>query len=350
MPSDYREQSSLKLFTAFLSVVVLVIILKELRNIFIPLCLSLLLYFLFNGVVKRLSGYKIPRWITLIFLMLFIFILFYFLGVLLFASASSFIDNFPLYSQKLQTALTNLLQQLNIPMGNLDVYFKNIDWIKNINTSQITAILSGTFDSFASFMGNLMLVLLFLMFMLAGRQSMSEKLYSAFADQGERATKLQNMVNSIEDEVQHYLLIKSFICLITSVTCGIILVIAGFEFVILSTLLMFVLHFIPNFGSIIATIFPILVGVLQYGFSLRVLIVLIILMITQFVIGNILEPRFTGKSLNLSSIVILISLIFWGYVWGVVGMMLAVPLTSAIKIFCENIPSLKPLAIMISAD
>ncbi|MCP5108816.1 MAG: AI-2E family transporter, partial [bacterium] len=81
-----------------------------------------------------------------------------------------------------------------------------------------------------------------------------------------------------------------------------------------------------------------------------VLLVFIGLILTQFIIGNVVEPRITGKSLNLSPIVILISLIFWGYMWGVVGMILAVPLTSAIKIFFENIPTLKPIADIISAD
>jgi predicted PurR-regulated permease PerM len=110
------------------------------------------------------------------------------------------------------------------------------------------------------------------------------------------------------------------------------------------------LNFIPNIGSVIATLFPLLIGFLQYGFSLRVLLVFAGLVVTQFIVGNIVEPRTTGRSLNLSPMVILISLIFWGYIWGVVGMMLAVPLTSALKIFCENIPLLKPIAGLISAD
>ncbi|MCP4217643.1 MAG: AI-2E family transporter, partial [bacterium] len=115
-------------------------------------------------------------------------------------------------------------------------------------------------------------------------------------------------------------------------------------------LLVFILNFIPSFGSVIATLFPLTIGFLQYGFSGRVLLVGVGLMVTQFVIGNVIEPRITGKSLNLSPIVILISLIFWGYVWGVVGMMLAVPLTSSLKIVFEHIPTLKPISQLISAD
>ena len=121
------------------------------------------------------------------------------------------------------------------------------------------------------------------------------------------------------------------------------------DFVIFSALLIFILNFIPNIGSFIATLFPILIGLINYGFSLRVLLVATGLVLTQFIIGNIIEPKITGKNLNLSPIVILISLIFWGWTWGIVGMILAVPLTSAVKIIFEHIEVLKPIANLISS-
>jgi AI-2 transport protein TqsA len=193
-----------------------------------------------------------------------------------------------------------------------------------------------------------MLVLIFLMFMLAGRTGLSGRIAKAF-DTG-RAEKIKHVINSIEDQVQHYLLIKTFACFLTAVACGVILFAAGFDLVIFTALLIFVLHYIPNFGSIIVTLFPALLGILKFGFSLRVLLVVLGLMVTQNIIGNVVEPMFTGKSLNLSPIVILISLIFWGYIWGIVGMILAVPLTSAMKIIFENIPGLNPIADIISAE
>ncbi len=348
MADESRGLNEIKLFTGFITVVIMVLILKELKNIFIPFFMSILLYFLFNGVVKKLLLLKIPKPIVLIFVLIFIFILFYFLGVLIYSSASSFIERFPVYSDKVVEIIKNLLAQLKIPGEEVQNYLKGIDWGKAIDTSAVTSVISTTFGSFASFLGNLVLVLVFLMFMLAGRDALTGRINKAF--EHNRAEKIKGMVDDIDDQVQHYLLIKTFISLLTGIIAGIILFIGGIDFVVFSALLIFILNFIPNFGSIIATLFPLLIGFLQYGFTLRMLLVLIGLMITQFVIGNIVEPRVTGKSLNLSPIVILISLILWGYIWGIVGMMLAVPLTSAIKIFFENIPTLKPLAEIISAD
>lgn len=346
MISENKETSDLtyiKIFVGFIAAVIVVIIFKELRYIFIPLCVALLLYFFFNGVVKRLLKLKVPKFFVLFFLLVFIFIMFYFLGVLIYSGVSSFIDNFPAYSDRITAMVTNLFDQLS-----LDKYIENIDWTKSIDTSVITKILSTTFGSFATFIGNLLLVLIFLMFMLAGRAALTGRINKAFDP--DRADKIKYVINSIEDQVQHYLLIKTFVSFLTALIGGIILVAGRFDFVIFSALLIFVLNFIPNFGSVIATLFPILIGILKFGFDLRVLLVAIGLMVTQFVIGNIVEPMMTGKSLNLSPIVILISLIFWGYVWGIVGMILAVPLTSAMKIFFENIPGLKPIADIISAE
>jgi len=348
MGDEYKELQLIKLFTGIITSVILVVILKELRDIFLPFCMALLLYFLFNGVVKKMLRLKIPKVFVLIFLLIFIFILFYFLGALIFSSASQLIQKFPAYLKQLDGMVRSILVQLKIPFEDVQAYLRTIDWTKSIDTSSVTGVLTGTFGSFAAFIGNLVLVLVFLMFMLAGRDSLTGRVNKAF-EEG-RASKIKGMVNDIEDQVQHYLLIKTFISMLTGIIGGTILIIGGIDFAIFSALLIFILNFIPNFGSIIATLFPLLIGILQYGFSLRVLLVFIGLMLTQFIIGNVVEPRITGKSLNLSPIVILISLILWGYIWGIVGMMLAVPLTSALKIFFQNIPLLKPIAELISAD
>lgn len=348
MVNDNKDLYYIRIFTGVMVTVLTIIILKELRNIFIPLFMALLLYFFFNGVVKKLVKLKIPQFLVLAFLLIFIFILFYLLGVLIYSSASSFISKFPAYSGKLTEMITGLLDQLKIPLSDVNNYVENIDWTKSIDTSQITRFISSTFGDIGSFFGTLVLVLLFLMFMLAGRRSLLSRVNKAFNES--RADKIKYIVNSIENQVQHYLLIKTFVSFLTGLIGGIILFSAGFDFVIFSALLIFILNFIPNFGSIAATLFPILIGFIEFGFSLKVVLVACGLMLTQFIIGNIVEPKITGKSLNLSPIVILISLIFWGYVWGIVGMMLAVPLTSSIKIIFQHVETLKPVAELISAE
>jgi AI-2 transport protein TqsA len=338
----------IKIFVGFIAVVIVVIILQQLKNIFLPLFMALLLYFLFNGTVKKLVKLRVPKSLVLILLVFIIFVLFYFFGALIYASVSSFIEKFPSYTGKIEETLKGIFEKLSIPVSQFNDYIEKIDWTKSIDTSSVTSILSSTFGSFTAFIGNLVLVLLFLMFMLSGRGDLMGRVSKAFDE--DDADTIKDVFDSIEDQVRHYLLIKTSMCLLTGVVCGLVLFIGGFDFVLLSALLIFVLNFIPTFGSVMAAIIPVLLGFLKFGFSVRVFLVLAGLMISQFVIGNIIEPKITGKSLNISPIVILVSLIFWGYIWGIVGMMLAVPMTAALKIFFEQVPVLNPLANLISAE
>lgn len=346
MNNETQDLSRIEIFLGFIVFVIMIIILKELRTIFVPLFMALLLYFLFNGVVKRLTYLRIPKFFIMLFLLLFIFIVFYFSGVLIFGGVSSFVAKFPAYSTKISAMASSLWKQLEIPLGDVNQYIDRLDWGQSI--SALTSLLSSTFGSFAVFLGNLVLVIIFLMFMLAGRTALMLRIKRAFAES--QADRVIFIINSIENHVQHYLLIKIFVSLLTAVIGGLIIFAGGIDFVVFSAILIFVLNFIPNIGSIIATVFPVLIGLINYGLSLRVLLVGVGLILTQMIIGNIVEPKITGKNLNLSPIVILISLILWGWLWGITGMILAVPLTSAMKIIFEHIEVLKPVASLISAE
>jgi predicted PurR-regulated permease PerM len=337
---ENRDLLYIRLYLGSLLGVVVVLILKELKSIFIPLALAVLLYFLFNGVMTRLLRWRVPRAIGLIFLLLFLFVLLYFFGLLIFTGASAFIEKFPAYSQTLARVLNQLFEQLRMPVVDVERFIADFDWSKSINT--ITSMLSSTLGSFAVFLGNLFLVIVFLLFMLAGRTAMEGRVGRAFATN--RATQMLAVLRTIEDKVQHYLLIKTLISLLTALVGAGIMWLAGIDFVLFFALLIFVLNFIPNIGSVVATILPILVGFLKFGLSLRVLLLAVGLSLTQMIIGNVVEPKVTGDNLDLSPIVILVSLILWGWMWGVIGMLLAVPLTVALKIMMDQSPLLKPFS------
>jgi len=342
---ENRELTHIRLYLGCMLAVVVVMILRELRSIFIPLAMALLLYFLFNGVMDRLLRWRVPRVAGLLFLLAFLFVLCYFFGLLIYTGATAFIDKFPAYSQTISNMLNSLFERMRMPVGDVERFLADFDWTRSINT--ITSMVSSTLGSFAVFVGNLFLVIVFLMFMLAGRTAMEGRVGRAFAEQ--KARSMFSVLNTIEDQVQHYLLLKTLISLMTAVVGGVVMWLAGIDFVLFFALTIFLLNFIPNIGSIVATIMPILMGFLKFGFSLRVLLLAVGLSLTQLLIGNVVEPMVTGDNLNLSPIVILISLILWGWMWGVIGMLLAVPLTVAIKIIMEQSPMMKPYAELLSA-
>lgn len=113
--------------------------------------------------------------------------------------------------------------------------------------------------------------------------------------------------------------------------------------------LTFLLNFIPNIGSVLATLPPVAVALFQTGSALNALLVALALIVVQMIVGNVLEPRLMGKGLNLSPLLVLLSLLFWGWMWGVVGMLIAVPLTAAIKIACEQLEATRPVAVLMSS-
>jgi predicted PurR-regulated permease PerM len=186
-------------------------------------------------------------------------------------------------------------------------------------------------------------------FLLAERGHFVHKLTLMVAD-AEQARAVEAIIDSIARSVHRYVLVKTFVSAVTGLlTYGVVLAsdMAFAEMLALST---FLLNFIPNIGSMIAVALVGAVALVQFETWAQILSLLTILGVIQFTIGNILEPLVMGRSLQLSTFVVVLSLMFWGALWGVVGMFLAVPLTVMIMIVCANIPALRPFAILLSRD
>ena len=180
-----------------------------------------------------------------------------------------------------------------------------------------------------AFISNVTLISLFLIFLFMGRTSQEDR--TAFS-------------SSIEKRISYYLIIKMFISLLAAAVSWVILKGTGTEMAGMFAVLTFVLNFIPNIGPFIATALPLPVLFLQYGFDWHIVAVLALLTATHFVIGNILETRWLGKGMDLNPLIVIASLIFWALVWGPMGALLAVPLTSIIKMILERNQPAKPFA------
>jgi AI-2 transport protein TqsA len=338
----------LKAFFAFFAAIVLIFVLKELQQIFIPFFIALFFYFLLNDMTRKLIQKKIPKSIVLISLLLVIFISLFLSGLLIFNGASSFIGNFPAYSEKIIRLVKDMLASLKLPMFDIEKYIANIEWEKTFDPQQITSLVSGTIGNFTTFIGNLLLILLLLMFMLGDKVPIFTRIARMVSR--EREEELQRIVATIDARVRHYLLIKTMMGLLTAALAALILIVGRVDFVILSALLIFLLNYIPTIGSLAGTAFPVMIAFLRYGFGWRLFLITAGLMGMGFVMGNVVEPQVMGRNLKLSPIVIVFSLIFWGWLWGAVGMFLAVPITSALKIIFENIPALNPFAAAMSGE
>jgi predicted PurR-regulated permease PerM len=187
---------------------------------------------------------------------------------------------------------------------------------------------------------------LFLIFILAGRGQIIPKINHAFTE--DRASKFCGVIQNIDSQIQKYLAIKTVVSFFTGVFALIVLLLFGVDFAILFGLLTFILNYIPNIGSFIATAFPVFFAIFQFETIWPAVWILVILVVIQQIMGTIVEPRLMGEGLDLSPLVILFFLFFWGWLWGIPGMILAVPIAAIVKIVTSNIPELEFIAIFMS--
>jgi predicted PurR-regulated permease PerM len=210
--------------------------------------------------------------------------------------------------------------------------------------SEAFDMITGTLKGVAGVLSNLFVALLTIVFILFEAAGFPAKLRAAFGDRqgSERFEKIRY-------EVQHYLGIKSLVSLTTGSAIAAALAILGVDFPMLWGMLAFLLNYIPTFGSILAGIPPVLLAIVQLGPG-HAIAVALVFMTTNVVLGNFVEPHFLGRRLGLSTLVVFLSLIFWGWVWGPVGMLLSVPLTMILKIMLENTEDLAWIAVLLGRD
>lgn len=327
-----------------IAVAVSLFLLKALSSFLIPFAFATLLFFMSTGLLRIIQKIHIAKIILIPVISLSIFSLLFTFGLILFSSTKEFIELAPAYVNRFASIFENLLQKV-FPLQDKQSLLGQIDWSMLIQP--VSNLLSSSFSSFAIFFGNLLLIIIILTFMLAGRNTFMNRITLAYS-QG-RAETISQLLRSIESKISLYLMIKTFISASTAILCTIVMLLFDLDLAIFFGFLIFMLNFIPNLGSIIASLSPILMAFLQFGFSPRFVLMTLSIMIIQFVIGNVIEPRVTGIGLNISPVVIIFSLLLWGWLWGIVGMILAAPLTSVMEIVFTHFEKTRPLATLMNA-
>ena len=334
----------------FISFILFVYVLRELSDILIPITIAIFLTYLFHPLMILLTKLRLPKWFALIIIVIFVSGLYYLMGLILVSSFSSFPDKLQLYSDNLSAFILSVLRPFNITAKELadflNLQVKEFDIKLLLQKLFATGMVENVFNSFSGMLGDIFIALIFWIFMIMGKDKFEEKLRVAFKS---KKDFVQKNLDLIDNQIQSYLIIKTILSFTTGVIATIILLLYGIDFAIVWGLLTFILNYIPNIGSLIATAAPIAVALLEYGFGFTTISLSALLLINQNIIGNLVEPHYLGRHMNLSPVFVLFSLIFWGWVWGIVGMFLAVPIAASTKILFSNIEPLKPIAILMGS-
>ncbi|PKN79521.1 MAG: AI-2E family transporter [Candidatus Cloacimonetes bacterium HGW-Cloacimonetes-1] len=330
---------------------VVVIILKALETLFIPLIFAIFISFVFAPMRSWLSKRRLPLWLIMIIMLLVIMIIFVSLGLVIFAAGNSFLQQLPKYQLKMvqqieyaQTFYEQITAKLDLAFAEIPS-FEPAKFLSQESFS-ITGFVSKTIGIFMNTGSRFFLTMVFLLFVVGGSSKREQRVRQVLTE-AENQQTFETLL-SIQTQIQKYLTNKTLLSLGAASIAMLLLWIFGIDFVIIAGLFYFALSFIPNIGSILSTLFPMTICLLQYGFGFRLVALIILLIGNELFFGNFLEPKVMGNKLNLSPIMVLISLIFWAYVWGIVGMMIAVPITSSINILLKRMNEKSLISAIIS--
>lgn len=219
----------------------------------------------------------------------------------------------------------------------------------SIRSIQLTSYITPLAGQASNLLSATTLVLLFVGFLFAERFWFGTKLENLFHDKAQ-AERVARIIRSIARRVNHYLVVKTGISLVTGLAVYALLVFYGLEFAAALGILTFVLNYIPTVGSIVATVLVALLAFIQMGDPSQALLVFMLVSLIQFGMGSIVDPMLMGRALRVSAFAVMVALSFWGAVWGIPGMFLAVPILVAVMIICWHIPAARPVAVLISRE
>ena len=328
-----------------LTVIVLAAVLKVTGTFLVPVTIAMFVSLVFEPLIVTLNTkFKIP-WIAGIFIVLTLVIVsVWIIASLLLTSIRTIIDLYPRYEERFTVIYKAIAGLFALPYNAESTLFQNL-WGQLSIRQTLRNFAFSLSNSLIVFFKDLLLVLLFAVFFLLDLRYLRQKLDFAFGD-GSKG-KAAIIITDIIQQVTRYMSVKFFISLLTGVLIFLGTFAVGMGFPILWGFLAFILNFIPNFGSILSGVLTSVFALVQFWPKpAPVVFVAVLMCAVNFILGNIIEPRVQGRHLGLSPFIIIVSLSFWGWLWGFTGLILAVPMMVILKIICENVSILHPAAVL----
>ena len=336
-----NSNKTLQVLLILASFTVIVAGMRAAESIIVPFLLAVFISIVASPPFSYLQKKGLPKTISLLIVIL-VFLFFIFLiGLLIGTSVNDFTSKVPVYQQKLQGQTQAVVAWL------IEKKFIEPDFqLSNIfNPSSVLKMIGDTLNQVSGLFANGLLILLTVLFMMLEITSIPVKLKKVSSNPENSILQVQ----SVFQNINKYIAIKTWISLGTGLLVYFLLLIIGVDYPLLWAVLAFALNYIPTIGSIIALVPPVLLTIIQLGF-VESLFVLVGYLVINTIMGNILEPKFMGKGLGLSTLVVFLSLIFWGWVLGPIGMLLSVPLTITIKIALDSSDETKWLAVLLGPE
>lgn len=333
-------------FFALGSMAIFIFALIYFEGIIKPIVVAALVWFIIK-VLKQLlgkikiKGKSLPGFWLGFFAMVIILLIIAGVFEIISYNVEQISERAPAYREKLQTIVSSLSGYINDPQ--VMKYVQN--GISDIN---FPGMLAGVVNSLSSMVGNFAVIVVYVIFLLMEESVFPAKINKIFPTQGQKYDSWVFIGKKIDKSVRAYFSSMISISLITGVVSYVALLILGVDFPVLWAFLIFILNFVPYIGPFISSTLPAILAVIQFGDLIHFVYVFGILEVIQIILGNFVQPKLMGKSMNISALTVLIALAFWGGIWGIEGMILSAPIASIAIIIMYQFPSTKGLAIILS--
>lgn len=314
------------------------------KSFLIPLIFAFIFWVLIRSLKETINKIPVidryvPNWIKNIILTIIIFALLYFIGSIISSNITRMIGRYGVYQSNFSSLILKINQTFDIDM---QVFLKNTNASMLLNNlvQPIVTVLT-------SMLGNIFMVLIYMLFLFLEESNFDSKFKLIFKSE-ENYHNISGVLRELEYSISDYLGVKTLVSFITGALSAIALSIIGVDAPVFWGLIIFLLNYIPTIGSLVGTLFPVAFCLLQFPELTPAILTLIIVGAIQVVVGNYLEPKLVGSSMNLSALVTILALSLWGSIWGITGMILSVPITVIMVIIFSKFEQTKDIAIMLS--
>lgn len=340
MPSSDIKSSlgSSRYWLLMASFVVIVAGMKAAATIIVPFLLAVFIAAICAPPFFWMQKKGLHQGISLLFVVLGIILITIFIVALMGSSVNNFMDALPSYQARLDAMYHNFTSWLT----NKGLYENETNFLDQITPGSVMQFAGNLFSGLSQLLSKFLMILILVIFILLELSLFRKKIKI-------NSTSALLSVDKVVSNLNRYFGIKTIVSLATGTFVAIAMAVVGVDFPVLWGALAFLLNFIPNIGSIIAAIPAVLLALIQLG-TLEAAIVAIIYTILNFTIGSIIEPKLMGRNLGLSTLIIFISLVFWGWILGTVGMLLSIPLTMTIKIILDSHENTRWLGVLIGDE
>ena len=324
-----KENRLVSYSVIFIALVLVAIVLQTFQSVLRPLAIATLLVFMVTPLARYSKQKKIPVWLTFSGLFLLVILLLILVNSFITVENLDLKKEIPRYQEKISQSSGGLLE-LGSKLGFGPEKFSP----EKLGQLAAKAATKGL-NAVRTIFSEILLAMILLMFIIQSHSGLFSFVEKRFGK--EEVVRLQATIQKIEGDIIAYFGTKAAMSLGTAIVTGIVLLLFKAKFIYFSLLIIFMLNFIPIIGSLIAVVIVLILYVLEFGLSANVAWLFIILMAVQVLFGSILEPKIAGSRLNISPILIILSLYLWGWIWGIIGMLLSVPLTIFIKIILRHV-------------